>query len=138
METHYNNPKLAAVRPLGNAVDDTGVEGGLGASSERNLVDGDGRPKADNSGLKLYYTTQLRKHDAGVLSIGTFVGFMTSIYNIIPKIYSIYLIHKSQVWIPTGDILFHHFTIELCPKAIALRAAQRKHFPDREYRFLPL
>lgn len=27
-------------------------------------------PVADNSGLKLYYTSTLRKHDAGVLSIG--------------------------------------------------------------------
>lgn len=27
-------------------------------------------PAADNSGLKLYYTSALRKHDAGVLSIG--------------------------------------------------------------------
>lgn len=28
------------------------------------------KPTADNSGLKLYYTSALRKHDAGVLSIG--------------------------------------------------------------------
>lgn len=27
-------------------------------------------PIVDNSGLKLYYTSALRKHDAGVLSIG--------------------------------------------------------------------
>lgn len=27
-------------------------------------------PPADNSGLKFYYTSELRKHDAGVLSIG--------------------------------------------------------------------
>lgn len=76
METHYNNPKLARASRLGNAVEEAtgGVEGGLGVSSERNIVDAESRPKADNSGLKLYYTTQLRKHDAGVLSIGTFWG----------------------------------------------------------------
>ncbi|XP_055626801.1 MOXD1 homolog 2-like [Toxorhynchites rutilus septentrionalis] len=28
------------------------------------------RPRMDNSGLRLYYTTILRKHDAGVLSVG--------------------------------------------------------------------
>lgn len=31
-------------------------------------------PAADNSGLKLYYTSALRKHDAGVLSIGKFIS----------------------------------------------------------------
>ncbi|XP_058831932.1 MOXD1 homolog 2-like [Topomyia yanbarensis] len=30
----------------------------------------DMRPRMDNSGLRLYYTTILRKHDAGVLSVG--------------------------------------------------------------------
>lgn len=29
-------------------------------------------PIVDSSGLKLYYTSALRKHDAGVLSIGEF------------------------------------------------------------------
>lgn len=29
-------------------------------------------PIVDDSGLKLYYTSTLRKHDAGVLSIGEF------------------------------------------------------------------
>ncbi len=50
METHYNNPLSSA-----DAVKSTN------------------RQKADNSGLRLYYTTSLRKHDAGVLSIGTCV-----------------------------------------------------------------
>lgn len=48
METHYNNP--------------------LNSADTRSTT----RQKADNSGLRLYYTTSLRKHDAGVLSIGTF------------------------------------------------------------------
>ena len=30
----------------------------------------DNKPMVDNSGLKFYYTTNLRKHDAGVLSVG--------------------------------------------------------------------
>ncbi|KAJ6646317.1 MOXD1 like 2 [Pseudolycoriella hygida] len=47
METHYNNPL--------NTAD---------SSKSTN------RQKADNSGLRLYYTNNLRKHDAGVLSIG--------------------------------------------------------------------
>lgn len=90
METHYNNPKLAIVRRAGNDVDegaptatDAATSGGLGVSSERNLVDDvASRPKADNSGLKLYYTAQLRKYDAGVLSIGMFliIGRMHAIH----------------------------------------------------------
>lgn len=34
-------------------------------------------PAADRSGLKLYYTSVLRKHDAGVLSIGKFSSLYT-------------------------------------------------------------
>lgn len=30
----------------------------------------DNRPMVDNSGLKIYYTPTLRKHDAGILSVG--------------------------------------------------------------------
>lgn len=52
METHYNNPLNGA-----------------------DSIKSTNRQKADNSGLKLYYTNNLRKHDAGVLSIGTFVDF---------------------------------------------------------------
>lgn len=33
-------------------------------------------PAADRSGLKLYYTSALRKHDAGVLSIGKFSSIL--------------------------------------------------------------
>lgn len=47
METHYNNPLNGA-----------------------DSIKSTNRQKADNSGLKLYYTNNLRKHDAGVLSIG--------------------------------------------------------------------
>lgn len=43
-------------------------------------------PIVDNSGLKLYYTSVLRKHDAGVLSIGKFYSrffflFFSSFFN---------------------------------------------------------
>lgn len=37
-------------------------------------------PVISNDGLKLYYTSALRKHDAGVLSIGKF-EFVFSLYN---------------------------------------------------------
>lgn len=37
-------------------------------------------PIVDNSGLKLYYTPQLRKHDAGVLSIGKLQSIYISFY----------------------------------------------------------
>lgn len=63
METHYNNPKS----------DTDGSKGGSGTTSSGNGGDSsivNTRQKADSSGLKLYYTTNLRKHDAGVLSIG--------------------------------------------------------------------
>lgn len=50
METHYNNPHNSA-----------------------DSIKSTTRQKADNSGLKLYYTNNLRKYDAGVLSIGMFV-----------------------------------------------------------------
>lgn len=52
METHYNNPMNGA-----------------------DSIKSTNRQKADNSGLKLYYTNNLRKHDAGVLSIGTFCEY---------------------------------------------------------------
>lgn len=50
METHYNNPLSSA-----------------------DSIKSTNRQQADNSGLRLYYTNNLRKHDAGVLSIGMFV-----------------------------------------------------------------
>ena len=56
METHYNNPKSSS------------KDGEEDISSSKI----NSRQKADNSGLKLYYTNNLRKHDAGVLSIGKF------------------------------------------------------------------
>lgn len=49
METHYSNPRN---------IDE--------------IASWNQRQKADNSGLKLYYTDKLRKYDAGVLSIGKF------------------------------------------------------------------
>lgn len=57
METHYYNPSTS------------GDSGTKGATDDNGTVT---RQKADNSGLKLYYTSKLRKHDAGVLSIGEF------------------------------------------------------------------
>lgn len=37
-------------------------------------------PAADNSGLRIYYTSALRKHDAGVLSIGKLSSAYSRIY----------------------------------------------------------
>lgn len=67
METHYNNPKSIAD---GNV--DTGVGTGADGDGSNNNENSVTRQKADNSGLKLYYTNNLRKHDAGVLSIGKY------------------------------------------------------------------
>lgn len=61
METHYNNPVSD-----NNAVD--GQAGGFDRALDAAL------PQADNSGLRLYYTERLREHDAGVLSIGEWLG----------------------------------------------------------------
>lgn len=47
METHYNNP-----------------------NTPKDLDSLHMGPVVDNSGLRLHYTSALRKHDAGVLSIG--------------------------------------------------------------------
>lgn len=47
METHYNNPNIP-----------------------KDLESLHMGPIVDNSGLKLYYTQSLRKHDAGILSVG--------------------------------------------------------------------
>lgn len=75
METHYYNPRSAAAAAAadggggGGASNDRRDGGDEAAGEEDNKVT---RQKADNSGLKLYYTTNLRKHDAGVLSIGKF------------------------------------------------------------------
>lgn len=65
METHYNNPNIP-----------TDLE---------TLHMG---PIADNSGLKLHYTQALRKHDAGVLSIGMYI----------PKFSIPYTIHYYPSW----------------------------------------
>lgn len=39
-------------------------------------------PTIDHSGLKLYYTSALRKHDAGVLSIGELMPPSTDITSV--------------------------------------------------------
>lgn len=70
METHYYNPQSVAAGGGGENDGSRSVVGiDQGAGEEDNKVT---RQKADNSGLKLYYTINLRKHDAGVLSIGKF------------------------------------------------------------------
>lgn len=57
METHYNNI--------------------LNMNVDYNTIN-NRQQKADSSGLKLYYTNNLRKFDAGVLSIGKFSSYFHS------------------------------------------------------------
>lgn len=74
METHYNNPK-SIVDGSSTETASGGAGGGGsddGSNTSNNNENSVTRQKADNSGLKLYYTNNLRKHDAGVLSIGKF------------------------------------------------------------------
>lgn len=58
MESHYNNP----VRTMGDWE---------AAVAAQHLG-----PVVDNSGLKLLFTPSLRKHDAGVVSIGKCFPFL--------------------------------------------------------------
>ncbi|XP_026481393.1 MOXD1 homolog 2-like [Ctenocephalides felis] len=51
METHYNNPFYSSMEQMSS-------------------ISGTGATMVDSSGLRLYYTPILRKHDAGVLSVG--------------------------------------------------------------------
>lgn len=80
METHYNNPKLTSLASVGKESSEGVGVGANGVSSESNTVDETTRPRADNSGLKLFYTTKLRKHDAGVLSIGKCISNLWIIF----------------------------------------------------------
>lgn len=41
--------------------------------------------KRDSSGLKMYYTDQLRQHDAGILDVGVMLTYQPLMYTIPPK-----------------------------------------------------